>query len=141
MQPVESSLIAALGYDEDSRELHIQFRKGGATYAYGGVQPHIYENLTTAPSVGKFFLQEIKGVYPGKKMEEDKMMHEGDAMMHQRVFIEPDELDVDGRMDAKGGVVFIGNAKRQSDGTWRCLANVGGALCIVEVKITFEEAA
>jgi hypothetical protein len=61
-------------------------------------------------------------------------------MMHQRVFVEPDELDVDGMMDAKG-VVFIGRAKRQPNGTWRCLANVGGALCIVEVKITFEEAA
>jgi hypothetical protein len=52
----------------------------------------------------------------------------------------PDEVDVDGRTDAKG-VVFIGKAKQQSDGTWRCLANVGGALCIVEVKISFEEAA
>lgn len=60
--------------------------------------------------------------------------------MHQSVFVEPDELDVDGKIDAKG-VVFIGKASRQPDGTWRCLANVGGALCIVEVKITFEEAA
>jgi hypothetical protein len=60
--------------------------------------------------------------------------------MHQRVFVEPDDLDVDGMVDAKG-VVFIGMAKRQPNGTWRCLANVGGALCVVEVKITFEEAA
>jgi len=59
--------------------------------------------------------------------------------MHQRVVVEPDELDVDGRLDAKG-VMFLGTAKRQDDGTWRCLANVGGALCIVEPKITFEEA-
>jgi len=62
--------------------------------------------------------------------------------MHQRIgFEEPDELDVDGMVDSKG-VQFIGKAKRQPDGTWRCLANVGGAFCIVEVKVTFfEEAA
>ena len=60
--------------------------------------------------------------------------------MHQRVFEEPDELDVDGMVDAKG-VIFIGKAKRQADGTWRCLANVGGALCVVEVRITFQEEA
>ena len=59
--------------------------------------------------------------------------------MHQRVDW-PDEVDVDGRIDSRG-VEYIGTAKQQPDGTWRCLANVGGALCIVEVKITFEEAA
>jgi hypothetical protein len=58
--------------------------------------------------------------------------------MHQR--IEPDEVDVDGVVDARG-VQFIGRAARQPDGTWRCLANVAGALCIVEVKVTFFEAA
>lgn len=49
-----------------------------------------------------------------------------------------DEVDVDGLMDRKG-VVYIGKAKRQPDGTYRCLANVGGALCIVEVTITFQD--
>lgn len=48
----------------------------------------------------------------------------------------PEELDVDGRVDSRG-VKFIGKAKRQPDGTWHCLADVGGALCIVEVKVTF----
>lgn len=45
-----------------------------------------------------------------------------------------DEVDVEGVVDSKG-VQFIGKAKRQSDGTWRCLANVGGAMCIVEVTV------
>lgn len=47
----------------------------------------------------------------------------------------PKEVDVDGMMDRKG-VIFLGKATQQFDGTWRCLANVGGALCLVEVKIT-----
>jgi hypothetical protein len=46
----------------------------------------------------------------------------------------PKEVDVDGRIDSKG-VIFIGKAIQQPDGTWRCLANVGRALCVVEVKI------
>ena len=45
------------------------------------------------------------------------------------------ELDVDGVVDDKG-MRFIGKAKKQPDGTWVCLANVGGALCQVEVRIT-----
>ena len=37
------------------------------------------------------------------------------------------ELDVDGMIDRRG-VKFIGTARRQPDGTYRCLADVGGAL-------------
>lgn len=33
-------------------------------------------------------------------------------------------------------IQYIGEAVQQFDGTWRCLANVGGALCVVEVSIT-----
>jgi hypothetical protein len=50
------------------------------------------------------------------------------------------EFDVDGHVDAKG-IRYIGKAVLMGDGTWRCLANVGGALCRVEVKITFQEKA
>jgi|HubBroStandDraft_2_1064218.scaffolds.fasta_scaffold105994_2 hypothetical protein len=49
------------------------------------------------------------------------------------------EIDLDGHVDSKG-VNFIGKAKRQSDGTWRCLADVGGCLCVVEVRIRPEVA-
>jgi hypothetical protein len=44
-------------------------------------------------------------------------------------------LDIDGRVDSKG-VRYMGAAYEMTDGTWRCLADVGGALCIVEVTIT-----
>jgi hypothetical protein len=46
-----------------------------------------------------------------------------------------DEIDVDGYVDRKG-VRFIGKAKRQPDGTYLCLADVGGALCRVEAHIS-----
>lgn len=50
----------------------------------------------------------------------------------------PREIDVDGMTDERGGVYieFYGKATLQPDGTWRCFANVGGALCIVEVNVT-----
>lgn len=43
-------------------------------------------------------------------------------------------VDVDGRVDAHG-VEYIGKATMQDDGTWRVLANVEGALCLVECRV------
>lgn len=50
----------------------------------------------------------------------------------------PREIDVDGMTDERDGgfIEFYGKATSQPDGTWRCLANVGGTLCVVEVTIT-----
>jgi hypothetical protein len=45
------------------------------------------------------------------------------------------EVDIDGYVDAKG-VRYLGKATLMGDGTWRALADVGGALCRVECKIT-----
>lgn len=47
----------------------------------------------------------------------------------------PKTLKVEGMIDARGRIEFKGEAQRMEDGTWRCLAVVEGALCIVEVKI------
>ena len=51
----------------------------------------------------------------------------------------PVTVDIDGRYDERsdGNVSYIGKATQQFDGTWRCLANVFGTLCLVEVNITF----
>ena len=47
---------------------------------------------------------------------------------------EVERFDLDGHVDASG-VEDIGEAGKMPDGTWRCLANVGGRFCIVEVRI------
>ena len=53
---------------------------------------------------------------------------------------DPRRVDVDKVLDCKRDYIqYIGEATQMFDGTWRCLANVGGALCVVEVSITFEE--
>ena len=43
-------------------------------------------------------------------------------------------VDLDGR-EVKEGIVLIGRAALHDDGTYRCLANVFGALCLVEVSL------
>ncbi len=45
------------------------------------------------------------------------------------------EIDLDGQVDEARQVKYIGKASKRSDGTWACLANVSGALCVVEVEI------
>lgn len=46
------------------------------------------------------------------------------------------QVNVDGIIDRRHpSVQYLGFATRQENGLWRCLANVGGALCIVEVSI------
>ena len=50
------------------------------------------------------------------------------------------EINVDGMKDAKHPEIeFWGKATKQIDGTWRCYANVGGNLCVVEVKPRLSE--
>lgn len=44
-------------------------------------------------------------------------------------------VDIDGHVDARG-IEYIGKATELVNGMWRVLANVRGALCVVEVKLT-----
>jgi hypothetical protein len=45
------------------------------------------------------------------------------------------EIDLDGVVDETRGIRYVGRAKRFFGGQWRCLADVGGALCLVEVTV------
>ena len=51
----------------------------------------------------------------------------------------PRRINVDGVFGTDGHILYIGEATQQFNGTWRALANVFGALCVVEVDIKFEE--
>jgi len=70
MIPVDSSLIESVGYEEESRKLYVKLHSG-PSYVYEEVGPEMYQELLAAPSVGRFFLNEIKGVYPAKKLEKE----------------------------------------------------------------------
>lgn len=59
--------------------------------------------------------------------------------MQEVTFDDVTDIDLDGHVD-KRGVEYFGQARRQPDGTWRCLACVCGCLCVVEVRVRPEAA-
>ena len=64
MIPVASSLLKTVGYDEATQELHVEFHKGNLTkYVYQGVTRPVYDAMMDAPSVGHFFLANVKKQY------------------------------------------------------------------------------
>ena len=68
MTPVESSLIAAVGFDDEKAELYVEFKKGGL-YSYQDVPKAVYTAMLNAKSVGKFFLENVKSQYKYSKYD------------------------------------------------------------------------
>lgn len=62
MHLVDSSNVSAIGYDEDSQTLQVEFNSG-ATYQYFDVPQQIFEGMLDAGSVGQFLNQHVKGVF------------------------------------------------------------------------------
>lgn len=67
LQSVESSNIAAVGYDQDAEVLYIEF-KNGTTYTYDMVPFAVYQSLMDADSIGSFFHLNIRTVYEYTKV-------------------------------------------------------------------------
>jgi hypothetical protein len=62
-QPVSSTNIASVGYDEANNTLEIEFHSGGV-YQYFGVPDYVHAELVSAASAGGYFARNIKGIYP-----------------------------------------------------------------------------
>jgi len=84
--PVESSQIAAIGYDDAKRLLFIEFKafkakpgqpqKPNTTYEYQNVSPELFAALMAAESKGKFFGAEIKphkDKFPFRKLSAEEL--------------------------------------------------------------------
>lgn len=68
MQPVSSSNLAAVGYDEESSTLRVEFLNG-TSYEYYNVPKEVFEDLLNAGSKGQYFNANIKkGGYPYSKL-------------------------------------------------------------------------
>lgn len=67
MTPVDSSNLQAVGYDADSRELHVRFLNND-TYVYSDVPEELHQELLRAPSKGSFLNRAIKGTYVYRKL-------------------------------------------------------------------------
>lgn len=63
MHYVDSSNVEAIGYDSDSRQLHVRFLKSGATYVYYDVEEWRFDEFRQAESKGTYLNGDIKGVY------------------------------------------------------------------------------
>jgi hypothetical protein len=67
-EPVASSTIAAIGYDESWEVLEVEF-VSGRIYRYLGVPAEVFDALSAARSKGKFFNDHIKDCYPWEQVE------------------------------------------------------------------------
>ena len=64
---IESSNIAAIGYDAASKRLRVQFKNGGL-YEYPDVPAATHEAFMAAESKGSHFAKHIRGKHEGKKL-------------------------------------------------------------------------
>ena len=62
MQPVDSSWVAAIGYQEEAREVRVSLIDGGA-YAYESVPPDVWRRFVAAESKGIFVNEVLKPNY------------------------------------------------------------------------------
>lgn len=62
MTTVESSVLAAIGYDTTNQELWVEFRSG-LIYYYLGVPAAAYQAFLSAPSKGAYFNQHIRNCF------------------------------------------------------------------------------
>ena len=65
--PVSSSLLIGAEYDGDAQELRLTF-KTGARWAYGNFSESDAEEFEGAGSKGQWFLQNIKGSFPERRI-------------------------------------------------------------------------
>jgi hypothetical protein len=63
LDPVESSMLAAVGYDAELKALVVLYNSGKA-YQYLEVPPDVYDGLTSARSKGRYMLDHIIEYYP-----------------------------------------------------------------------------
>jgi KTSC domain len=61
--PVGSSNLVSIGYDEQAETLEIEF-SNGSIYQYYNVPQDVYQQLMSAPSKGQFLHVYIKNAYP-----------------------------------------------------------------------------
>ena len=60
---VASTSVAAIGYDDSTQTLEVEFLKG-SVYQYYGVPKHMHERIMQAASKGAFLNTYIRDSYP-----------------------------------------------------------------------------
>ncbi len=65
---VESSSIAAVGYDPTTRRLYLRFAGSGNAYLYRDVPPALFDELMRAESKGGFVNAMVRGSYDYRRL-------------------------------------------------------------------------
>ena len=68
IRPVDSSSIAAVGYDPTTHRLYLRFVGSGNAYLYRDVPPPMFDELMRAESKGGFVNAMIKGSYDYRRL-------------------------------------------------------------------------
>lgn len=67
-QPVSSSNIVSIGYDESSQILEVEFKSGGI-YQYYNIPKDAHETFMSAGSKGRYFYKYIRERYKFVKIK------------------------------------------------------------------------
>jgi hypothetical protein len=67
---VKSSVIAAVDYDPDTRQLRVEFHNG-RLYRYDNVPPLEVAGMLVAESVGSYFNRRIRKRYKGVRIRRE----------------------------------------------------------------------
>jgi len=62
MQPVSSSHLTAIGYDDETESVFAEF-KNGTTYEYFDVPPRVWQRFNQSKSKGKFLWANLRTNY------------------------------------------------------------------------------
>ena len=69
MQSVESSLIDQIGYDAETETMAVQMQNSSDVYIYQDVPQSVFNEFLSAPSKGRYFVENIKGQYQARRRE------------------------------------------------------------------------
>jgi hypothetical protein len=67
MTSVESSSLAAIGFDGTVNELYVSFRNG-KVYRYFQVPSSVHRALLSAPSLGRYFNETVRDRFPSQRL-------------------------------------------------------------------------
>jgi KTSC domain len=71
MTAVESSSLAAVGFDASVNELTVSFRNG-TVYRYFQVPSSVHRALLAAPSIGRTFNETVRDRYPNQRLRAEE---------------------------------------------------------------------
>ena len=65
---VDSSMVYAIGYDEQAQVLEVVFKRSGV-YRYRDVPKDVYDELMQSDSIGSYMRDLIIDMYPTEKVD------------------------------------------------------------------------